>query len=120
MKYKIIQNTESGQVYIQEITSFYKMYLIVLNLVSLDYSYIKEVKVEGDKVTIQVLQGEGYYIPSFKGLRQLFSIHVDEMIKLKRKQIDQQYESYQKNSEEYHQFDKEFIKQIKKELDNLC
>ena len=119
MKYKIIQTTRNGDVYEQTITSYYKMYDLVIQRVSLDYNFIRNVEIEEDEVTIHIVPGEKYAILTFAGLKKLFALHVKEMLQLQRKQVDQCYEHYQKNCEELRQFDKELIEHIKEELGEL-
>lgn len=119
MKYKIIQTTHNGDVYEEITTSFYKMYDLVLQRVSLNYNFISKVEVEEDEVTVHIASSEKYAILTFAGLKKLFALHVKEMLQLQRKQVDQCYEHYQKECEELRRFDKELINHVKEELGEL-
>lgn len=119
MKYKIIQTTWKGEVYTQETTSYYSMYGIIIQMVGLDYSYIRKVKVENDIVIIDIQPGKGNAIQTFTGLKKLYVIHVEEMIKQKSEQANKQYESYQNACKELYQFDIELINNIKDTVSKL-
>lgn len=113
MKYKIIQTLDNGTVYEQQTPSYNKMYSIVIQVVSMDYSYIKKVEVEDDIVTINIQSGEGNAIQTVYGLKKLFIIHVEEMQKIKRKQMDLLYNHYQEICGELHEFDPDLIEYVR-------
>lgn len=119
MKYKIIQMTDNGNVYEQQTTSYHKMYGIVINMVGLDYSYIKRVDVEEDKVIIHIFQGEGNAILTFSGLKKLYVIHAIEMQKVKRKQMDLLYNHHQEICREFREFNPELINNVKMGIHDL-
>nr|DAS95123.1 MAG TPA: hypothetical protein [Caudoviricetes sp.] len=113
MEYKIIQTTYNGDVYEQKTTSYNKMYGIVIQMVGLDYSYIRKVKVENDVVSIDIQPGEGNAILTFSGLKKLYVIHAEEMQKVKRKQMDLLYNHYQEICGELHEFDPDLIEYVR-------
>ena len=113
MKYKIIQTTYKGEVYEQVTTSYYKMYGIVIQMVGLDYSYIRKVSVEDDVITIDIQPGEGRSDLSLYELKKLYIIHATEMMKRKKKQMDYLYKFYQEISEEFWEYDPELIENVK-------
>lgn len=113
MKYKIIQTLSNGTVHEQQTPSYNKMYSIVIQVISLDYSYIRKVEVEDDIVTINIRSGEGNAIQTFYGLKKLFIIHAEEMQKVKRKQMDLLYNHYQEICGEFREFDSKLIEYVR-------
>nr|DAF35291.1 MAG TPA: hypothetical protein [Bacteriophage sp.] len=119
MEYKIIQTTYNGDVYEQKTTSYNKMYGIVIQMVGLDYSYIRKVKVENDVVTIDIQPGEGKADQSLHELKKLYIIHATEMMKRKKKQMDYLYKFYQEIGEEFWEYDPELIESVKMGVSDL-